>query len=548
MTPDAQPMPNPGPLTHARSSGTRRFRRVLFEALLGERALLLELAALALFGALLGLGLPQISRMAIDEALPTSAPRLLLVLSACALLVGAHQAWAGWLEDRTASELGARLERSALDTLVGALLDSDYALLRRRDAGWMGDTLGGASGVVHGSVLAFVALVTQGFFALACLSMLASSSPLAAALVTLASAFISALAGCFVRWESELVERWLDASSKQQEQLNRLVSSLAALRGLFATDRLGAAWEAALRRSALAGARRARAATLRGVVVSSGTRLLGIGITIWAVYRCLDSQLAIGEMLLLTSMAAGLSGSILAMSGAWIGFRSLAPQFARMDELLAGAPLESRPREPARQSDDQLLVDGVWFRYADDARWALSDHAWRVPRGAFVQLASPSGSGKSTLLRLLAGLLTPSRGVVRVFGIDAALARDLVLYVPQHSELFEASIGENLRLLSGADDRELARVAELTGLSTLLAELPMGMETQVAARGQNLSSGQRQLIVLTAAFAAERPVVLLDEATSQIDVDARRAIDWPALTKNRTVIAVEHGAALARER
>jgi len=143
-------------------------------------------------------------------------------------------------------------------------------------------------------------------------------------------------------------------------------------------------------------------------------------------------------------------------------------------------------------------------------------------------------------LRLLAGLLPPSRGRVSIFGIDARSARHLVLYVPQHCNLLEASIGENLRLLSGASQDEIERVAELTGLSELLASLPMGVETPVAARGQNLSSGQRQLIILTAAFASDRPVLLLDESLSQIDARSRRRMNWPALIENRTVVAVEH--------
>jgi ABC-type bacteriocin/lantibiotic exporter with double-glycine peptidase domain len=261
------------------------------------------------------------------------------------------------------------------------------------------------------------------------------------------------------------------------------------------------------------------------------------------VYRCLESQLGIGEMLLTTSMAAGLSGSLLGMANAWIGYRALAPQFERLNELLGAAPLPRRASEPSTLTEDRVLLDGVWFRYAEDSRWVLRDHSYAVERGQLVRLSAPSGSGKSTALRLLAGLVAPERGQVRVFGNDPRAARDLVLYVPQHCELFEASIADNLRLLSGASSDTLERVARLTGLCELLAALPMGIETPVAARGQNLSSGQRQLIVLTAAFASTRPLLLLDEATSQIDAAARGRIDWKTLTENRTVIAVEHGEA-----
>src|SRR4029079_7644573 len=108
----------------------------------------------------------------IAESLPTAPPPMVLALSAGAVLVGAHQAWAGWIEDRTSTALGARIERSPLDTLFGAFLGSDYSLLRQRDAGWMGDTLGGASGVVYGYVSTFVTFVTQGAFALAYLGLL----------------------------------------------------------------------------------------------------------------------------------------------------------------------------------------------------------------------------------------------------------------------------------------------------------------------------------------------------------------------------------------
>ncbi len=517
----------------------RRFQALLRESLLSERQLLQKLGAVALVGALLALGMPQISRMAMDEALPTTSPRMLLALALAAVLVGAHQAWAGWIEDRTTMALGARIERGSLDTLFSSLLSSDYSQLRKRDSGWMGDTLGGASGVVYGYVGAFVTFVTQGAFALAYLGLLISSSPLATVLVALASFGLAFLSWAFSTWEAKLARVALDASSKQQALLNVLLVSLASLRGLFCTRRLGAEWQQTLRSSTLAANQRNRAALVRGLVVGGAGRALGLAITIWAIYVCVSNASGIGEMMMITSIAAGLSGSLLALSGAWLGFRALEPQFERMNELLASARPEPERVLP-QETDDAIVIDSVWFRYSEDARWVLENHCWRVERNDFVRLDSPSGSGKSTLLRLLSGMLTPARGSLRIFGVDAREARHLVLYVPQHSSLLEASIGENLRLLSGASDDEIQRVARHTGLTELLETLPMGVETPVAAQGQNLSSGQRQLVVLTAAFASKRPVLLLDESLSQIDTGLRNRMNWPALLKNRTVIAVEH--------
>ena len=523
----------------------RTFQRLLGAALLAERSLLIELAALAFIGALLGLGLPQISRMIIDEALPQSAPRMLLVLTACAVTVGAHQAWAAWMQDKVTIELGVRLEKSSLGALLGALLDSDYSVLRRRESGWMEETLGGASGAVAAYVGGFVSLLSQSLFGIAFFSVLAAASPVAALAVVLASLALTALTAGFVRWESSLTRASLETSARQRQLLNGLVSSLVSVRGLFATERLGAGWSLALREAVAASTRRAQAAALRAVVTGGASRLLGVCITVWGVYRTVQSQLGVGEMLFLTSMSAGLAGSILAIGSTWIGFVALTPQFERMNELLAAAPAEPLARKPVRPMDGEIVVDGVWYRYSEQERWVLEARSLRVAQGERVRLRSPSGSGKSTLLRLLGGLLAPERGSVRIFGHDPRRARELVLYVPQHCELFEASIGDNLRLLSnGASNAELERVARLTGMSALLEELPMGLETPVAARGQNLSSGQRQLIVLTAAFASPRPVILLDEAWSQLDVAARRRIDWEALSEGRTLITVEHDETL----
>ncbi len=113
-------------------------------------------------------------------------------------------------------------------------------------------------------------------------------------------------------------------------------------------------------------------------------------------------------------------------------------------------------------------------------------------------------------------------------------------YLPQQSILLESSIATNLCVLSGRPLEDNLSAARQTGLADLLESLPMGVETVLTLSGGNLSAGQRQLILLTAAFASERPVVLLDEATSQLDPDARQRIDWPALTQDKTVIIVKH--------
>lgn len=520
----------------AHSSQT--FRDTLLSAIFGERRLVVRVILLTLFGALLALAPPQISRMAIDEALPKSAPRLLVVLSSVALLVGLHEAWAGWIEDSATTLLQARTERRALQHLMHASLHSDASIAQTRSAGWMSETVGGAGSIVEAYVGSLSSLLTQGCFALAYLGLLLVTSPAAALVVGAVSGLIALASWSLIAWETRTFRSALDASSTQQELLHGLLSSLSALRGLYCSNRMGRNWSDALRQATSAGISHARASAVRGLVVSVGSRALNLGVLLWVVYRCLQNKSGVGEMILLTAVVGGFSSAVLGFSGALIGLRGLGPQFERVDEVLANvAPEVETLAHPRSQ---EISVHDVSHRYSDDSRWVLTHRSLTIQRGEIRHLQSPSGSGKSTLLRLMAGLMPPSKGRVQIFGVNATEARNLVLYVPQHCSLFEASILENLRLLSGADDEMIERVAQLTGLDELLNSLPMGLDTPVAAEGQNLSSGQRQLIVLTGAFSSNRPVLLLDEATSQIDSATRKRIAWQQLLQRRTAVIVDH--------
>jgi len=224
-----------------------------------------------------------------------------------------------------------------------------------------------------------------------------------------------------------------------------------------------------------------------------------------------------------------------------LGLKALGPYASRVDELVQLA--RPRPQTSEVATGERIIVDQASFRFSRDDRWILQDHDFQVRRGEMVHLRAPSGTGKSTLLRLIAGLLEPTQGNISVFGMTPAEAAEMVLYLPQSCELFETSIRHNLELLSCAPRERIQQIAEQTGLSRMLQSLPMGEETRVAAQGQNLSSGQRQLILLTAAFASNREVLLLDEPTGQIDAQTRSRFDWKQLTMGRTVIWVEHAQA-----
>ncbi len=528
-------------LLPASSPDDRPFKRRLIELLLEDRRLLARVGSTALLGAFFGLALPYASKLAIDSALPDSAPRLLAVVALGVAVLVAHQAWTGWIGGTTRIALSAAVEKGALRQVMSALVRSSYTALAQRNSGWMMTTLSGAGTAVQRYVDSLATLLTQGAFTLIYFLVLCGQSVIVAAVVVLFNLLIASVSYGLARLEAKHTRTLLERSGAQQQLMHVLMVGLASLRASFASERLGARWSDRVRETNTTALRCARASAFLGTVTAVGTQMLSTGIMIWAIYQCFDGELSIGEMMFLLGTSSSLSSSVMAVIGVAVGFKGLAPHFERVDELFRAARGTTPAATNPVLSGDSILVKNVSYRYSDDGRWIVENHSWEVKKGDVVRLDSPSGSGKTTLLRLIAGLVAPTRGKISIFGVDPMRAQSLVLYVPQHSKLFEASIRENLELLCGESYGDIARVVELTGLSRMLAKLPMGPETLVAADGQNLSSGQRQLIVLTAALASRRPVLLLDEATNQIDADTRRAWDWPALLQGRTVISVEHG-------
>jgi ATP-binding cassette subfamily B protein len=192
-------------------------------------------------------------------------------------------------------------------------------------------------------------------------------------------------------------------------------------------------------------------------------------------------------------------------------------------------------------------VDHVSFGYADGPD-VLHDVSLVVEPGERIALVGPTGAGKSTLAKLVARFYDPRSGVVRYGGVDlrdATLAslRERIVVVPQEGYLFAGTIRENVRVgRPAASDADVDAALEVLGIRDRFASLREGLDTEVRERGSRLSAGERQLISLARAALVDPPVLVLDEATSNLDPGTEHTVEraLEALTERRTVFVVAH--------
>jgi ATP-binding cassette, subfamily B, bacterial len=235
--------------------------------------------------------------------------------------------------------------------------------------------------------------------------------------------------------------------------------------------------------------------------------------------------------------------------------QSAAASLHKLYGLMDAEPdVAEHPRPVDLPAEGELSAHGVTFTYDGTDRPALHDVSISVRPGERLALVGPTGAGKSTLAKLLSRLYDPTTGHVSYGDVDVRLVslaalRERVVVVPQEGFLFGGTIRDNIRIARpGATDDDVAAALVAIGALERFEEFPDGLDTEVRERGSRLSAGERQLVSLARAALVDPAVLVLDEATSNLDPGTEAVVEQALerLMQGRAVIVVAHRLSTVR--
>jgi ATP-binding cassette, subfamily B, bacterial len=278
--------------------------------------------------------------------------------------------------------------------------------------------------------------------------------------------------------------------------------------------------------------------------IASSALIVGLGG--FLVHR---GSVSLGTVVAFVLLLATLFDPVQQLSQLYNTLQSAAASLHKLFAIIDAEPdVEESTNPTSLPTAGDLVVENIRFAYAGSATPALDNVSVTLTAGTRLALVGPTGAGKSTLAKLMARLYDPQDGSVSFGGVNLRDAskedlRGRIVVIPQEGFLFDGSVRDNLLIAKpDATEAELLAALDRLGLRERFEALPEGLDTEVRERGSRLSAGERQLVALSRAALVDPAVLVLDEATSNLDPGTEMLIEaaLERLMVGRSVIVVAH--------
>ncbi len=291
-----------------------------------------------------------------------------------------------------------------------------------------------------------------------------------------------------------------------------------------------------------------RLASTFGPAINLLGRLTTTSVLLFGGYLVVQGQLTLGVLTAFVLYLRQFFEPMQDLSQFYNVFQAAGAALEKLAGVIEESPTVPEPVSPVHIADVRgaLNFEHVTFAYRDKA--VLHDVDLRIPTGQIVAVVGETGAGKTTMARLMARFYDPTAGRLTLDGVDlreipVTELRQAIVMVTQESFLFSGTVGDNLLFgRPNATREEMVAAARAIGAHDFISAMPNGYDTDVRRRGVRLSSGQRQLVAFARAFLADPKVLILDEATSSLDLPSERLVQHAlrTLLRGRTAVIIAH--------
>ncbi len=502
---------------------------------------------------LLGLGLPLLTGVVVDQIIPLSLENVMPLMAIGMILLVLIQGAIALLRALLLIYLHARIDAKIMIVFFEHLLSLPYGFFQQRSSGDLLERLGSNAIIRETLSNQLISTILDGGLVVVYLGVLVWQSPAFSFVVIalgLLQVFLLAITNQQVR---HLERQVLEARGKSAGYLVEAISGIATLKSAGAEHRVLRHWSNLFFDQLNLSLQRDYIVAIIETILG-GLRTLSPLLLLWVgALQVLNGSMTLGTMLALNSLGLAFLTPLASLVSSWQKLQLVRAHFDRIADVITTPPeqeLQSIQHPP--NLTGRIELKNVSFKYDLNAPLVLHNINLKIEPGQKVAIVGRTGCGKSTLAKLLLGLYLPTEGEIFYDGLSLATlnyqeVRNQFGIVLQESHIFSGSIRENIAFNNPDMPMEqVIAAAKAAAIHNDIEQMPMGYETSVSEGGSALSGGQRQRLSIARALANSPAILLLDEATSHLDVVTEQVVDKNLNSLNCTRVIIAHRLSTVR--